>query len=64
MATHTVTATITVDVTNPSALQAIGGGAQDEASQVQAAVDAGLQELTSIAGRYGFAIKDATATVS
>jgi hypothetical protein len=64
MATHTVTATITVDVSNPSALNALGGGAQDEAAQVQAAVDAGLRELSSIAGRYGFTVRDATATVA
>jgi hypothetical protein len=62
MATHTVTATITVDVTNPAALSAFGDGA-DEAAKVQAAADAGLKELSSIAGRYGFTITGASATV-
>ncbi len=63
MATHTVNATITVEVTNPTALNAISSGG-DESSQVQAAVDAGLQELRSLAGRYGFKITDAKATVT
>jgi hypothetical protein len=62
MATHTVNATITVDVSNPAALAAFGSSG-DESAQVQAAVDAGLKELTSIATRYGFTITDASATV-
>ena len=63
MATHTINATITVEVTNPTTLQALGGSG-DEAAQVQGAVDAGLKELRSIAQRYGFRIVDADATVS
>ena len=62
MTSYTVKATITTEVGNSAALQAFGGGA-DEASQIQAAVDAGLKELRGIAGRYGFTITDASATV-
>ena len=66
MSTHTVNATITVEITNPAVLAAIPGvsaAAGDERAQLQAAVDAGLRELTSLGGRYGFSVTDATATV-
>ena len=66
MTTYTVNATIEVEITNPSALNAIAsltGGSGDERSKVQSAVDAGLKELPGIGNRYGFAVKSATATV-
>jgi hypothetical protein len=67
MATHTISATITVEITNPSALAAVsaisGGTGGDERAQVQAAVNAGLRELPSIAQRYGFRVTESSATV-
>ena len=66
MTTHTVQATLTVEITNPSALAAIAaiaGGGGDERAQVQAAVNAGLRELPSVAQRYGFRITGSSATV-
>jgi hypothetical protein len=63
MTTHTVTATIQVEVTNPTALNAIAGSGGDEATRIQSAVDAGIAELRGIARRYGFDVKSATATV-
>ena len=66
MTTHTVHATFTVEVTNPSALAAIAslaGGSGDERAQVEAAANAGLRELPSIVQRYGFRITDSSATV-
>ena len=66
MSTHTVTATITVEITDPTVLAAIPGlhaAGDDERAQVEAAVSAGLNELKTIAGRYGFAVVDAEATV-
>ena len=66
MSTHTVTATITVEITDPTVLAAIPGlhaAGDDERAQVEAAVNAGLNELKTIAGRYGFAVVDAEATV-
>jgi len=64
MSSHTITATIVVDITNPSALNAISGGSGDESAQVQAAINAGLRELPSIAQRYGFKITESSATVN
>ena len=64
MSTHTITATITVDITNPAMLKSIGGGSGDEREQVQAAINAGLRELPSIAQRYGFRITESSATVN
>jgi hypothetical protein len=66
MTTYTVKATIEVDITNPSALNAIAGmtgNTGDERSKVQSAIDAGLKELPGIGSRYGFAVKSASATV-
>lgn len=66
MATHTVHATITVEITNPSALAAIAalsGGSGDERAQVEAAVNSGLRELPGIAQRYGFRVTESSATV-
>jgi hypothetical protein len=63
MAAHTIVATITVEVTDPSSVKALGGGA-DERAEVQSAVDAGLKELKGVAQRYGFTITEANATVS
>ena len=64
MSTHTITATIVVDITNPAALNAVGGSSGDERAQVQAAINAGLRELPSIAQRYGFKITESSATVN
>ena len=67
MTTYTVTATIEVEITNPSALDAIAGlsgNTGDERSKVQSAIDAGLKELPGIGRRYGFDVKSATATVA
>ena len=55
MTTHTVHATITVEVSNSSILGSIGGGG-DERSQVERALQAGLRELPAIGQRYGFTI--------
>jgi hypothetical protein len=63
MTTHTVNATIQVEITNPAALNAIAGSGGDERSRIQSAVDAGLGELRGIASRYGFSITSASATV-
>lgn len=64
MTKYTVTATLDVEISNPTALEALaGGGGGDERSQIQAAVDAGLRELPGVAQRYGFRISDARATV-
>lgn len=59
---YVVDASFTVEVTNPTVVAAIGGGG-DELAQVQAAANAGLKELQSIAGRYGFTITGSTANV-
>ena len=40
----------------------VSGGDADRA-KIQAALDAGLKELPSLASRYGFTVTDATATV-
>lgn len=64
MATHTVNATLTVEITNATALSAIGASGADERAAVQAAVQAGLKELPSVAQRYGFRILDSSATVT
>ena len=66
MTTHTVQATITVEITNPSALSSISsvtGGTGDERAQIEAAVNAGLRELPPIAQRYGFRVVESSATV-
>ena len=67
MTTHTVTATLTVEIADPRVLKSIPGvnaAGDDERAQLQAAATAGLRELQSMGGRYGFRITDATATVS
>ena len=64
MTTHTINATITVEITNLAMLAALGGGSEDERSQVDTAIHAGLRELPSIAQRYGFRITESSATVS
>ena len=67
MTSHTVTATLTVEVANPAVLGMIPGvraAGADERAQLQAAVDAGLRELQSLGGRYGFKVTEATAAVS
>jgi hypothetical protein len=51
MTDYTVHATITVS------------GSDDDRAKIQAAVDAGLKELTGIATRYGFTITDSSASV-
>jgi hypothetical protein len=51
MTDYTVQATLTV-----------GGEAVDRAT-IQAALDAGLRELPSLAARYGFTVSDARATI-
>jgi hypothetical protein len=61
MASYKVNATITVEVTNPSALTAFGGG--DERSGIESAVQAGLRELPGVAQRYGFRVIDTSASV-
>ncbi len=67
MGSYTVTATITFDITNPSALQAIaalgGSTGGDELAQVEAAVRSGLRELPRVAERYGFRISASDASV-
>lgn len=63
MTSYKVNATITVEVTNPSVLSAIGGAGGDERAQIQAAVNAGLKELPGVAQRYGFRVTDSSATV-
>lgn len=63
---YTVEVTFTVAVANPAlvaAVGAVGGQPGDERSQVQAAANAGLAELQSIARRYGFEISDSSARV-
>ena len=66
--TYRVEATIAVDVTNAAAIQAIaataGAGGGDERSQVQAAANAGLEELKLVVRRYGLDISDASLTVT
>lgn len=66
MTTHSVSVTLTVEVANPAVLSMIPGvqAAGDEKSQLQAAVDAGLRELRSIAGRYGMKVSDASGSIS
>ena len=67
MSTHTVTATITVEITDPTVLAAIPGlhaAGDDERAELQAAADAGLRELKSLVGRYGLRVSEATATVA
>ncbi|MEO6533810.1 MAG: hypothetical protein ABIO06_09585 [Pseudolysinimonas sp.] len=65
---YTVTATITVRITNPTTVTAIsamtGGGSGDERSQLQAAMDAGLKELPGIGQRYGIQVLDSHADVA
>ncbi|MGB3909904.1 MAG: hypothetical protein WBL06_05485 [Pseudolysinimonas sp.] len=51
MTEYTVNATLTVS-----------GDATDKAT-IQAAVDAGLKELPSVAARYGFTVSDVRATI-
>lgn len=51
MTDYNVKATITVS------------GADTDRAKIQAAVDAGLKELNSVASRYGFTITDSSATV-
>jgi hypothetical protein len=67
MTNYSVTVTMTVEVSNPSAVAAvaaIGGAAgADERGQVQAAANAGLDELTTVGRRYGFTISEASASV-
>lgn len=63
MATHRITANLTVEVTNPSTLAAIAGGG-DERAAVEAALEAGLKELPAIAQRYGFRILDSSVSVT
>ena len=52
MTDYTVNATITVS------------GDDNDKAKIQAAVDAGLKELTGVATRYGFTITSSSATVS
>lgn len=63
MTKHTVTATFQVEVTDPTALNAIAGSSGDEASRLQSAADAGVKELSRIAGRWGVDVTSASATV-
>jgi hypothetical protein len=64
MTSYKVNATITVEVTNPAALSAIGAaGGGDERAGIEAALRAGLKELPGGAQRYGFRIVDSSATV-
>jgi hypothetical protein len=66
MSSYTVHATFEVDITNPSALNAVAhlnGGEGDEKAKVQSALNAGLAELQRISGRYGFSITSSSATV-
>ncbi len=67
MGSYTVTATITFQVTNPSALQAVaalaGTNGGDERTLVEAVVRSGLRELPKVAERYGFIISASDATV-
>ncbi len=67
MASYTVTAHITFEITNPSALQAVaalsGSTGGDELAQVEAAVRSGLSELPRVGERYGFKISDSDANV-
>jgi hypothetical protein len=67
MGSYTVTATITFDVTNPSALRAVaslaGTTSGDEPTLVDAVVRSGLQQLPKVADRYGFIISASDATV-
>ena len=61
---YVVDATISVEVTDPASLPtAAAGNVNDQRAQVQAAVDLGLKELASLAGRYGFKVSDAAAKV-
>lgn len=55
MSTHTVHATITVELTNTDEA--------DERAKVEAAVKAGLKELPSVAKRYGYRIVASDASV-
>jgi hypothetical protein len=65
---YTITATITVRITNPTAVATIaaltGAGGGDERSQLEAAVAAGLKELPGIGQRYGFQVLDSHADVT
>jgi hypothetical protein len=63
MSSYDITARISVSVENAAALGSVARGSGDEKAQVQSAIDAGLQELSRIAGRYGFRVIEATATV-
>jgi hypothetical protein len=67
MGSYTVTATITFEITNPSALQAVasvaGTTGGDERALVDAVVRRGLAELPNVADRYGFRISASDATV-
>ena len=68
MSNYSVTVSMTVQVSNPSAVAAVaairGATGADERGQVQAAADAGLDELTTVARRYGFTISEASARVT
>jgi hypothetical protein len=67
MASYTVTATITFDITNPSAFQAIasltGSTGGDERDQVEAIARSALMQLPTVAERYGFHITAGDAMV-
>jgi hypothetical protein len=67
MGSYTVRATITFEITNPSALQAVaalaGTTGGDEPALVDAVVRSGLRELPKVADRYGFSISASDATV-
>ena len=66
---YVITATITVQVTNPSAVRAIAavsgaGVSGDERADLEAAVGAGLKELPGLVQRYGFQVVDSHAVVA
>jgi hypothetical protein len=65
--TFTVTATITVRVTDPKAVhdlaRAAGVDGGDERAELEGAVAAGLQELPALVSRYGFEVTGSEAHV-
>lgn len=63
MTTHTVHATITVEVNNGSVLAAIAGDQGDERARVERALQTGLRELPAIGQRYGFKVVDSDVAI-
>jgi len=65
---YTVDATLVVDVSNPTAVAALAAAGAwsggDQKAQVQAVADLGLQELQTVARRYGITISESSARVT